>query len=157
MINRFLKLILILSAFVLTGNNASFADSLEKAKLFANDVGMIWGYYNSSLATIDYCERSYNSNVTRNFFTSHNKKIFVDANKLLVKKFGYKLANMMLERVKSDRSIYSQLNNLKQMSAANRQYACADFLRQHMNRERDIKDLFSGQMKRVFGAKRFLY
>jgi hypothetical protein len=127
----------------------SSANSLEKAKLFANDVGVIFSYYNSSIATIEICGRRYNSDVTRNFFISHNKKIFDDANKLLVKKFGYELANRMFDRARSDMSI--------QIKTSNRQYECAIFLRQHMNRERDIKILFTGQMKRIFGAKRFLY
>lgn len=157
LLTDFLKLILMSSFFMLIGKNVLLAGSLEKAELFAHDVGVIWGYYNSSLATIDYCERPYNSDVARLFFMSRNKRIFIDVNKLLVKKFGAKLASAMIERVKSDASYNIQLNNLKQKPVADRQYYCAEFIRQHMNGKRDIKDLFSGQMERLFGIKRFLY
>jgi hypothetical protein len=157
--NKFLKHILLLSVLVITNANISFASRLEEAKLFAHDIGAIWSYYQVSLAIIDYCEGGHNSNVARNFFIKNNKRVFTDANKLLVKRFGAKTAKMMFEksRTVTSSSTHTQLNNLKQMSVANRQYTCADYLRQHMNRERDIKKLFSGQMERVFGVRRHLY
>ncbi|MBT4118760.1 MAG: hypothetical protein HOO19_18945 [Rhodospirillaceae bacterium] len=147
-IGKYLKPIFLLLVISLTGSNSSFANSLEKAKLFAHDVGTILGFYQSSLATIDYCERRFNTNVTRIFFTSHNGRIVTDAKKLLVKKFGYKLANKMYDRINSDLSL--QLTR-------NQRSGCPEFMRQHMNRYKDIKVLFPGQMKRIFGSRWHLY